>query len=59
MSDAGYLLVICEKPDAAKRVASALGGAVRAERVDDGVVVYRVEGKKGRYVVSAASGLGC
>ena len=56
MADSGYLLVVCEKPDAARRVASALGGEVRAERVDDGVVVYRVDGDRGRFVVCAASG---
>ena len=55
MADSGYLLVVCEKPDAARRVASALGGVVKAERVD-GVVVYRVDGDSGRYVVCAASG---
>jgi len=56
MFESGYLLVVCEKPDAARRVASALGGAVKAERVDDGVVVYKVDGARGRYVVCAASG---
>lgn len=55
MVDSGYLLVVCEKPDAARRVASSLGGVVKAERVDD-VVVYRVDGDMGRYVVCAASG---
>jgi len=55
MANSGYLLVLCEKPDAAKRVASALGGVVKAERVD-GVVVYRVDGGRGKYVICAAAG---
>lgn len=54
MAASGYLLVICEKPDAARRVASALG-AVEEERVGD-VVVYKVKADKGWYVVCAASG---
>ncbi|MFN3621282.1 MAG: DNA topoisomerase I [Nitrososphaerales archaeon] len=54
MADSGYLLVICEKPDAARRVASALG-SVKVERVD-GVIVYEVKGDLDRYMVCAASG---
>ncbi|MEM3891139.1 MAG: DNA topoisomerase I [Nitrososphaerales archaeon] len=54
MFDSEYLLVVCEKPDAAKRIASALG-SVESERFDD-VVVYKVSGERGRYVVCAALG---
>ncbi len=51
----GYLLVICEKPDAAKRVALALGRDVKTESFE-GVIVYNVRGDRAYYKVCAASG---
>jgi DNA topoisomerase I len=52
-----YTLVICEKPDAARRVADALSsGAPETFRVGD-VPAFRVEDERGRrYVVCAAMG---
>jgi len=55
MSD-GYTLVICEKPDAARRVSDALsGGNSRSEQVD-GTTVFRFSRKGEEYVVCAAQG---
>jgi DNA topoisomerase I len=53
----GYTLVICEKPDAARRVAEALcAGSPEIFRVGD-VPVFRLEDARGkRYVVCAAMG---
>jgi DNA topoisomerase-1 len=53
----GYTLVICEKPDAARRVAEALSvGAPETFRVG-GVPAFRLEDSRGkRYVVCAAMG---
>jgi len=53
----GYALVICEKPDAARRVAEALSsGAPEVFRVGD-VPAFRLEDPEGRkYVVCAAMG---
>ena len=53
----GYTLVICEKPDAARRVADALSsGAPETFRVR-GVHAFRLEDAGGkRYVVCAAMG---
>jgi DNA topoisomerase-1 len=53
----GYTLVICEKPDAAKRVAEALSpGAPEVFKVGD-VPAFRLEDAHGRsYVVCAAVG---
>ncbi|HUH99921.1 MAG TPA: DNA topoisomerase I [Nitrososphaerales archaeon] len=54
---AGYTLVICEKPDAARRVAEALSsGAPEVIKVV-GVSAFRLEDTRGqRYVVCAATG---
>lgn len=55
MSD-GYTLVICEKPDAARRVSDALsGGTAMSERVD-GTTVFRFSYKGEEFAVCAAQG---
>ena len=52
----GYTLVICEKPDAAKRVSDALsGGTASAEQVE-GTTVFRFVRRGATYVVCAAQG---
>ena len=52
----GYTLVICEKPDAAKRVSEALsGGEFRAEQVE-GTTVFRFNRKGEEFAVCAAQG---
>jgi DNA topoisomerase-1 len=54
--DSGYTLVICEKPDAARRVSDALsGGASRSEQVE-GTTVFRFSRKGEEFVVCAAQG---
>ncbi len=53
----GYTLVICEKPDAARRVAEALSAKVPEVFYDGGVQAFRLEDSRGRgYVVCAAAG---
>ena len=55
MSD-GYTLVICEKPDAARRVSDALsGGNSRSEQVD-GTTIFRFIRRGEELVVCAAQG---
>ena len=52
----GYTLVICEKPDAARRVSDALsGGDSRSEQVE-GTTVFRFNRKGEDFVVCAAQG---
>ena len=52
----GYTLVICEKPDAARRVSDALsGGTFRSELVD-GARVFRFARKGEEFVVCSAQG---
>jgi len=52
----GYTLVICEKPDAASRIADALsGGTARREQVD-GTTVFRLSWKGEDFAVCAAQG---
>jgi DNA topoisomerase I len=52
----GYTLVICEKPDAARRVSDALsGGNTRTEQVD-GTTVFRFSRRGEEFVVCAAQG---
>jgi DNA topoisomerase-1 len=54
--NSGYTLVICEKPDAARRVSEALsGGESRSERVE-GTTVFRFVRKGEEFVVCAAQG---
>ncbi|MEO9362737.1 MAG: DNA topoisomerase I [Nitrososphaera sp.] len=50
-----YTLVVCEKPDAARRIASALGGA-RETRAAGGVSVFDVAYAGRDYKVCSASG---
>ena len=50
----GYALVICEKPDAARRIARALGSAT--DRGPAGIPVLEVKSDKGHFVVCSASG---
>ncbi len=53
---AGYTLVICEKPDAARRVSDALsGGTSRSEQLD-GTTVFRFGRKGEEFVVCSAQG---
>jgi len=56
MDFGGYALVICEKPDAARRVAEALSETPPRVSVVEGVPVFQLENETGRYVVCAASG---
>ncbi|MDA4116887.1 MAG: DNA topoisomerase I [Thaumarchaeota archaeon] len=57
MESSGYTLVICEKPDAAMRVADALSGTTPASFSVGGVVAYRLMDAAGKkYVVCAALG---
>jgi DNA topoisomerase-1 len=53
----GYTLVICEKPDAARRVAEALSVGAPEIFKEGGVPAFRLEDGRGRrYVVCAAIG---
>ena len=54
--DGGYTLVICEKPDAARRVAEALSGGSSSGEQVDGTTVFRFSRKGVDYVVCAAQG---
>jgi DNA topoisomerase-1 len=52
----GYTLVICEKPDAAKRVSDALSkGAFQSEQVE-GTTVFRFNRRGEEFVVCSAQG---
>jgi len=54
--NSGYTLVICEKPDAARRVSDALsGGSARTEEVN-GTAIYRFDRRGEEFVVCAAQG---
>jgi DNA topoisomerase I len=54
--NSGYTLVICEKPDAARRVSDALsGGEPRGEQVE-GTTVFRFNRNGEEFVVCAAQG---
>src|SRR5579863_7025024 len=52
----GYTLVICEKPDAARRVADALSGGSTKSAVVEGTSVYSFSRKGEDYVVCSAQG---
>jgi DNA topoisomerase-1 len=52
----GYTLVICEKPDAARRVSDALSGGSYRSEVLDGTTVFRFSRKGDDFVVCAAQG---
>ena len=57
MGISGYTLVICEKPDAARRVAEALSDTAPTSFRVGGVAAFRFENGDGRkYVVCAALG---
>ena len=49
-----YTLVICEKPDAARRIAQALGNSSETRRA--GIPVYDVTRGETRYIVASAIG---
>ncbi|MGI0023550.1 MAG: hypothetical protein ACREA4_00220, partial [Nitrososphaera sp.] len=49
-----YTLVVCEKPDAARRIAQALGNAREAKTA--GVTVFEVSSGDRKYVVCSALG---
>ena len=56
VQDTGYTLVVCEKPDAARRVSEALsGGGCRSEQVE-GTTVYRFSRGGEEFVVCSAQG---
>lgn len=56
-SSGGYTLVICEKPDAARKVADALSSTSPEVFKVAGVPVFKLEDVRGRaYVVCAAAG---
>jgi DNA topoisomerase I len=52
----GYTLVICEKPDAARRISDALSGGSQTSSVLDGTSVFRFVRKSEDFVVCAAQG---
>ncbi len=52
----GHTLVICEKPDAARRVAEALSGGSAQSSVVDGVTVFRFRSSGEEFVVCSAQG---
>lgn len=52
----GYTLVICEKPDAAQRVAEALSGEGAKSSAVDGVKIYRFRHGGEDFVVCSAQG---
>jgi DNA topoisomerase-1 len=57
VSSGGYTLIICEKPDAARRVAEALSsGAPETLEVSDVPVFLLEDASRKRYVVCAAMG---
>jgi DNA topoisomerase I len=49
-------LVICEKPDAARRVSDALSGGAPRSEIVDGTTVFRFVRRGGEFVVCAAQG---
>jgi DNA topoisomerase-1 len=53
---AKYVLVVCEKPDAAKRVSEALSDGPVLRSIVDGVPVFSFERANERFVVCAARG---
>ena len=56
LMDSGYTLVICEKPDAARRISDALSeGAFRSEQVE-GTTVFMFSRKGEDFVVCSAQG---
>lgn len=52
----GYTLVVCEKPDAARRVAEALSGGGARSSATDGVMVFRFTSQEEEFVVCSVQG---
>lgn len=52
----GYTLIICEKPDAARRIAEALSGGSAQGSTVDGVTVFRFTSQEEDVVVCSAQG---
>ncbi len=52
----GHVLVVCEKPDAARRVADALSDGKAASLLVDGVTAFRFNSRGREYVVCSAQG---
>jgi DNA topoisomerase-1 len=52
----GYTLVICEKPDAARRVSDALSGGAPRSEIVDGTTVFRFIWNGEEFVVCSAQG---
>jgi DNA topoisomerase-1 len=52
----GYTLVICEKPDVARRISDALSGGSQRSAFVDGTKVFRFDRKGEEFVVCAAQG---
>jgi DNA topoisomerase-1 len=52
----GYTLVVCEKPDVARRVAEVLSGGDAQSSTADGVTVFRFTSQEEDFVVCAAQG---
>lgn len=52
----GYTLVVCEKPDAARRISEALADGVPSTVSVGGVTSFSIQRKGERYVVCAAQG---
>ncbi len=52
----GYALVICEKPDAARRVSEALSGGAASSSLVQGVPAFRFSWQGEEFVVCAAQG---
>lgn len=53
---AGYTLVVCEKPDAARRVSEALSDGTAASGVASGVTIFRFQARGEDFVVCSAQG---
>lgn len=51
-----YTMIICEKPDAARRVAEAIGGTGVKTIRTDGIDVFHLSNEMGEFVVCAALG---
>jgi len=52
----GYTLVICEKPDAARRISDALSGGTSGSGLVEGTLVYRFRRGQEDFVVCSALG---
>ncbi len=54
--ESGYTLVVCEKPDAARRVSETLSGGKAASSIVEGTTVYRFKKGEEEFVVCSAQG---